>query len=317
MKLSVAREALLDRLQTLVRVASTHSAVQALSGVQLDAADTAIELRATDLEVGLRMPLEGSVARPGAVVLPARLLLDVVRALPAGDVELELRAAEQDVELRCGAATFDIRTLRSEDFPALPTAQPESAVTVPGEAFVETITTVARSASRDETRPVLTGILVSASGKELRMVATDSYRLSVKETPLEAELEGSFEANVPARALQELARIAQHAGADDLRVGMGENQVVFEVGGATLSSRLIDADAGRRRGTRGDPDSLLGRGAGDRLQPGLPARRVGERELGRRRDQAHQLPAPGPHRGRGRKRLPVSDHADPAERVAP
>jgi DNA polymerase-3 subunit beta len=87
---------------------------------------------------------------------------------------------------------------------------------------------------------VLTGILVSASGKELRMVATDSYRLSVKETPLEAELEGSFEANVPARALQELARIAQHDGADELRVGMGENQIVFEVGGATLSSRLID-----------------------------------------------------------------------------
>jgi DNA polymerase III subunit beta len=239
-KLSVAREALLDRLQTLVRVASTHSAVQALSGVHLDATEGAIELRATDLEVGLRMPLEGSVARPGTVVLPARLLLDVVRALPTGEVELELRTAEQDVELRSGAATFDIRTLRSEDFPVLPTAQAESAVMVPAAAFVETITTVARSASRDETRPVLTGILVSASGKELRMVATDSYRLSVKETPLETELEGSFEANVPARALQELARIAQHAGADDLRVGMGENQIVFEVGGATLSSRLID-----------------------------------------------------------------------------
>jgi DNA polymerase-3 subunit beta len=129
-KLSVAREALLDRLQTLVRVASTHSAVQALSGVQFEATDAAVELRATDLEVGLRMPLDGSVARPGTVVLPARLLLDVVRALPAGEVELELRTAEQDVELRCGAATFDIRTLRAEDFPALPTAQAESAVTV-------------------------------------------------------------------------------------------------------------------------------------------------------------------------------------------
>src|SRR5207244_9454912 len=94
-KLSVAREALLERLQTLVRVASTHSAVQALSGVQVDATETDVELRATDLEVGLRMPLEGEVARPGVVVLPARLLLDVVRALPAGEVELELRAADR------------------------------------------------------------------------------------------------------------------------------------------------------------------------------------------------------------------------------
>jgi DNA polymerase-3 subunit beta len=114
-------------------------------------------------------------------------------------------------------------------------------VTVPGPAFVETVLKVARSASRDETRPVLTGILVSATGTELRMVATDSYRLSVKETRLESALEGSFEANVPARALAELARIvAQHEGAGELRVSVGANQVVFEVAGATLSSRLID-----------------------------------------------------------------------------
>ena len=240
MKLSLSRDVLVDRLQTVVRVASTHSAVQALSGVQLDATDEGVEVRATDLEVGLRMPLEASVARPGVAVLPARLLLDVVRALPAADFELEVRAAEQDVELRSGGATFDIRTLRSEDFPALPTAESATVVTVPAAAFVETITTVARSASRDETRPVLTGILVSASGQDLRMVATDSYRLSVKETQLEEALAGSFEANVPARALQELARIAQHAGTDELQVGMGENQVVFEADGATLSSRLID-----------------------------------------------------------------------------
>jgi DNA polymerase III subunit beta len=99
---------------------------------------------------------------------------------------------------------------------------------------------VARSASRDETRPVLTGILVSASGTELRMVATDSYRLSVKETTLESPLDGSFEANVPARALQELTRIVQHGSAEDLSVSVRANQVVFEAAGVVLSSRLID-----------------------------------------------------------------------------
>ena len=117
---------------------------------------------------------------------------------------LELRAAEQDVEIVAGAATFHIRTLRLEDFPPFPEAEGDDRVQVPGDAFVATIAKVARSASRDETRPVLTGILVSATGDELRMVATDSYRLSVKETKLDAPLEGSFEANVPARALQEL-----------------------------------------------------------------------------------------------------------------
>src|SRR6185437_12695388 len=195
------RDALFAQLQTVTRAASTRSAVQALSGVQLQAQGDAIELRATDMEIGLRVPLEGEVVREGAVVLPARLVVDVVRALPGDEVSLELRPAEQDVEI-VGAATFHIRTLRSEDFPPFPEPEDEGRVNVPGAAFVETVLKVARSASRDETRPVLTGILVSASADELRMVATDSYRLSVKETRLESPLAGAFEANVPARALQ-------------------------------------------------------------------------------------------------------------------
>ena len=101
----------------------------------------------------------------------------------------------------------------------------------------------ARSLARprkDETRPILTGILVSASGDELRMVATDSYRLSVKETRLESPLDGGFEANVPARALEELARVVQSVAVDTIEIGVRSNQVVFQAGGDALSSRLID-----------------------------------------------------------------------------
>src|SRR5919106_6155693 len=120
MKVSTSRTALFTELQTVTRAASTRSAVQALSGVQLQAKGGTIELRATDMEIGLRVPLEGEIAREGAAVLPARLLVDVVRALPADELTLELRAAEQDVELTLGSATFHIRTLRLEDFPPLP-----------------------------------------------------------------------------------------------------------------------------------------------------------------------------------------------------
>ena len=240
MKITTRREALFGQLQTVTRAASTRSAVQALSGVHVSARAGTIELRATDMEIGLRVPLEGEVVREGALVLPARLAVDVVRALPGDAVTMELRPAEQDVEIVGGAATFHLRTLRLEDFPPFPDPEADGRVEVPGPAFVETVLKVARSASRDETRPVLTGILVSASGDELRMVATDSYRLSVKETRLEAPLEGSFEANVPARALQELTRIVQHEGAERLSVSVRANQVVFEAGGVVLSSRLID-----------------------------------------------------------------------------
>jgi DNA polymerase-3 subunit beta len=241
MKLELSTAELLGQLQTISRVAATRSAVQALAGVKITAeADGATELLATDMEIGLRIPVQAQIASAGATVLPARLLLDVVRSLPDAQLTLELRSQQQDVELRSGAATFHLRTLRAEDFPTLPQPNAETRLELPVEALTQTISRVARSASRDETRPVLTGILMSASSQELRMVATDSYRLSVKQTALERPLQGSLEANVPARAMQELVRIAQQSTADTVAVSVGQNQVVFELGEVVLSSRLID-----------------------------------------------------------------------------
>ena len=241
MKISLERDTLLHQLQTVSRVASTRSAIQALSGVALAASSDGCELRATDMDVGLRVPLEAEVAREGLVVLPARLLVDVVRALPAAArsrwscappsrTSSSSPAARPSTSARCGPRT-------SRPSPR-PTPSPRSSL--PAGAFVSTALKVAGSASRDETRPVLTGILVSASEHELRMVATDSYRLSVKETVLEAPLRQAFEVNVPARALQELARIAAHAGEEQLEVSVRQNQVLFVLGGVVLSSRLID-----------------------------------------------------------------------------
>lgn len=240
MKLSTTSQQLLGQLQTVTRVASTRSAVQALSGVQVDASGTTVELRATDMELALRVPLEATVEREGVVVLPARLLLDVARQLPSGPVSLELRPAEQDVEIIAGPARFHLRTLRVEDFPPLPTPGGDSVVHVPALPLDATIDRVERSASKDETRPILTGVLVSASGTQLRMVATDSYRLSVKETTLEVPLVGELEANVPVRALQELRRLISGSDDPEVRITVRENQIIFEHGAATLSSRLID-----------------------------------------------------------------------------
>lgn len=239
MKITVSTSELLAQLQGAARIASSRSAVQALSGVMLIAAGDSCELLATDIEVGLRVAIPAEVSAEGTAVLPSRLLLDVVRSLPADRLTLELRAAEGDVEMLSGAATFRLRTLRLEDFPNLPRPQAEGRISLPTTAFVGTIAKVARSASHDETRPVLTGILVSAAGEELVMVSTDSYRLSVKRTALGSAV-STFEANVPARALQELTRIAGGAEDEQLTVGVQDGQVVFEVAGAVLSSRLID-----------------------------------------------------------------------------
>ena len=161
------------------------------------------------MDVGLRVPLEAEVAREGVVVLPARLLLDVVRLLPAPQVSLELRAGRAG---RRDSSPATRRSTSGRSGPRTSRPSPSRRPTRPSRCrsrrSSSTALKVANSASRDETRPVLTGILVSASDRELRMVATDSYRLSVKETTLEAALPSGFEVNVPARALQELARVA-------------------------------------------------------------------------------------------------------------
>jgi DNA polymerase III subunit beta len=240
MKFSVSREAFLSRLGVAVRGVSTRSAIQTLAGVLVRAEGDSVELQATDMELGIRVQVEAAPERPGTAVLPGRLLLDVVRSLPKDDLSVEYRAAEQDVEVVSGPARFHLRTLPADDFPRLPEAGAAGTMHVPAGAFVETIGRVARSASRDETRPHLTGVLVSASERDLRMVATDSYRLSVKETTLEKPVDGTLEANVPARTLQELSRIAAGDGAEDISIAALENQVIFVLDGVVLSSRLVE-----------------------------------------------------------------------------
>ncbi|HWI21613.1 MAG TPA: DNA polymerase III subunit beta [Baekduia sp.] len=242
MKLSTSATDLLAQLQSVARVASNRSAVQALGGIQIHATTDGVELRSTDLEVALRVPLSAKVESPGEVVVPARLFLDIARSVSSlGEaVSIEHRPEPGDIALKAGTAEFHIRTLRNDDFPKLPQTGEGETVVLPGDALVATIDKVARSASRDETRPILTGILMSATGSELRMVATDSYRLSVKRTKLETPIEPGFEANVPARALEELRTVVTAAGAAEVSISVTASQIVFEVAGVVLSSRLID-----------------------------------------------------------------------------
>ena len=240
MKLSVSRETFLTQLGVAARGASTRTAIQTLAGVLVRLEDGAAELQATDADLGIRAAFDADIETEGSVVVPGRLLLDVARSLPDSALSLEYRPSQQDVEVISGSARFHLRTLPLEDFPNLPETDPAAALAVPAAAFIETIGRVARSASRDETRPHLTGVLVTAEGSDLRMVATDSYRLSVKETKLSSPLAGSLEANVPARTLQELSRVAGANGAEEIAVTSLENQVVFAVGDVVLSSRLVE-----------------------------------------------------------------------------
>jgi DNA polymerase III subunit beta len=239
MNFSVPHDRLLAALQLVGRAVSARSTMPSLGGILLTAQADGVLLRATDMEIGLSLSLEAKVDRPGSALLPGRLLVDVVRSLPSGEVGVGLRPEQRDVEVTAGSARFHLRTLPAEDFPRLPQFEGEAAA-IPATAFADTVERVARAASRDEVRPILTGILVTAEDRTLTMVATDSYRLSVKHTELEQPIARPLEANVPARALRELSRIVGSEGAEEVEVALPGNQVLFRAAGVVLSSRLIE-----------------------------------------------------------------------------
>ena len=237
LKTTCSRDDLLRGLGIVSRGVSTRTTVQILAGILLDATGGKLSLAATDMELSLRTTVEAKIESEGSVVVPGRLLLDIARLLPETEVSLEHRLEEAVVEVRCGSASYRLHTYNPEDFPRLPDTQGVELHEVDRETLLETVARVSRSASRDESRPVLTGVLVHFEPGKLVMAATDSYRLSVKETSLEGSVP-ELEAIVPARALGELARIAGEG--EKIVLGVHENQVVFGTGDAWLTTRRID-----------------------------------------------------------------------------
>ena len=237
LKVTVSRDVLAEKLSLVSRAVSTRTAVLVLGGIQLRAADGQLHLAATDMELSLRTSLEADVGDEGEVVVPGRLLLDIARSLPAADVVIEHLTAESTVSVTCGSASYKIHTYSAEDFPRLPEIDAAQLQPVDRDALVETVARVGRSASRDESRPVLTGILVRFEPGKIVMAATDSYRLAVKETLSESALP-ELEAIIPSRALQELSRLGVVGG--EFSLGVFDNHVVFGGDGTWLTTRRID-----------------------------------------------------------------------------
>jgi DNA polymerase-3 subunit beta len=231
-----SRDELAPALGVVGRGLSSRTAVQVLTGILLTAEEGQLSLAATDMEVSLRATVGGEVHGDGAVVVPGRLLTDLVRLLPDPAVVLKYEEGTGTLQISSGSHESRVNIFSSEDFPRLPSLD-VPLHTVAADALLGTIEKVARAASRDESRPVLTGILVRFEDNRLIMAATDSYRLSVKETEL-GESGPELDAIIPARALQELSRLA--AGVDVIQLGAHENHVIFGAGELWLTSRRID-----------------------------------------------------------------------------
>ncbi len=238
MKFRCERDVLAEALTTAGRAATGRTGtLPVLSGVRLELQGDRLTVTGTDLELTIQLELTVGGEVDGVTVIPARLSADIVRSL--GDPKVEINAGPDEVGISAGRSQFSVRPLSADDYPRLPTPS-ESAVTLPAAAFGEALKQVVRAASTDEARPILTGVLLAAEADGLRLVATDSYRLAVRDLAGTSVLGSDQKVLVPSRALQELQRLL--GGEESITLRLGERDATFEVGTSRLTTRLIEGE---------------------------------------------------------------------------
>jgi DNA polymerase III subunit beta len=237
-KFRCEREILAEALATASRGATSRTGtLPVLSGVRLDVDGDKLTVTGTDLELTIRLVIAVGGDRDGSAVVPARLVADIVKALPAGAVSVTL--GDDDMSISAGRTQFSVRPLSLADYPAQ--VEPDTEPVVLASAQVaDALRQVVRAASNDDARAVLTGVLWASEENGVKMVATDSYRLAVRDLPQTNMLDAGQKVLVPSRALNELQRVL--AGTDELTVRLGAREAVFEAGTTRLTTRLIEGE---------------------------------------------------------------------------
>ena len=241
MKVSVLQENLAQGLNVVSRAVSARSTYPILANVLIAAEDGRLKLSATDRELGITAWIGAKIEEPGATTVPARTLADLVTTFPNETIQMELVVRTQTLQLRAGRSNAEIKGIDAQEFPPMPEPDKSAGIELTAGDFKEMIQQVVFAASRDDARPVLTGVLITVEGKTMTMAAADGFRLSVRKAELKSAVEQPLRAIVPARALNELARIA----ADDkeqvhMVLPPGRGQVVFSLKDAELRCQLVE-----------------------------------------------------------------------------
>lgn len=241
MKVTILQENLARGLGIVSRAVSPRSTLPVLSNVMIATDEGRLRLSATNLEMGITCWIAARIEDEGSTTVPARIFVDLVSMLPGDQVALNLDSSTQTLNVRSGTSTNDIKGIDAQEFPPMPVPDMDGAVHLNVVDFREMIHQVAFAASTDEARPVLMGVLVIVEGDQITMAAADGFRLSVRSATLSEPAPTPVNIIVPARALNELARIASDGEETiSMVVPKGRGQVVFSVKDVELVSQLID-----------------------------------------------------------------------------
>ena len=245
MKVSCLQENLAKGLAIVGRAVATKSTLPVLANILLATDQGRLKLAATNLELGITCWIGAKVEEEGATTVPARLLGEFVNSLPNDKIDLALTVRTQTLRLTCQRYAANIKGIDAEDFPLIPTVADTPTVALEPDLLREMIGQVAFAAAADDSRPVLAGVLMSFRDNSLTLAAADGFRLSVRTAAIEPPAGGAAPAGldviVPARAMQEVARIAAE-GKDPVEVTVtpNKNQVLFHLSNVDLVSRLVE-----------------------------------------------------------------------------
>src|SRR5512138_43288 len=240
MKATVSQQQLAHGLSLVSRAVSPRSTLPVLANVLVATDEGRLRLSATNLELGITCWIGAQVMEDGAITVPARTFTDLINKLPNDQVTLHLNTKTNSLNVRCGGSSTDIKGIDAQEFPPMPVPDLAQGVALNVADFKEMIQQVVFSASTDDARPALQGVLMTVSSAEVNLAATDGFRISVKTAPL-ANPTKPFRVLIPARALSELARIASdNEEAVTMVIPEGRGQVIFHLKHAELVSQLID-----------------------------------------------------------------------------
>ncbi|MGQ9456289.1 MAG: DNA polymerase III subunit beta [Armatimonadota bacterium] len=237
MRVICSRKELQEGVQTVARAVSSRTSLPILGNILIKTEDSKLRLVAYDLEIGMEHILEATVQEPGALTIPARVVSDIIATLPDTDIQLSTDQGGM-VNLKCGTSDFSILGSPAEEFPMLPEVAEEVRFKVGSGVLREGIAKTIFAVSSDESRVILTGILLQVTSDGLKLVSTDTHRLCVCECAI-SDCQGAVNVIVPARAMQEVNRIAAD-GDGEVQVVISQSQVKFSSGDTVLVSRLIE-----------------------------------------------------------------------------
>ncbi|SHK53307.1 DNA polymerase III subunit beta [Desulforamulus aeronauticus] len=237
MKIICTRQNLIQGVSTSQRAVSTKNPLPILSGILLTATNNQLELKGTDLEMGIQCIIPCTVQEEGSIVLPAKYLGEIVRRLPDTPIQIETQEGV-NVVIRYGQSEITINGFSAEEFPGFPNPQGKNSIIIAEEDLKEHLRQILFATSPDENRPVFTGVLLEAAEGTIKLVATDTHRLALKEINASSELQ---ETNViiPGKTLNELARVIGAAD-KNVTISIGDNQIIFGMEDTLFISRLID-----------------------------------------------------------------------------